>query len=60
MTTNWPDEERRVEVAPPEDDDAIDLSDPETRDAELEAEEPLELSEDQLRPDGPDEDDVTP
>ena len=60
MTTNWPDEERRVEVDPPEDDDAIELGDPETRDAELEAEEPLPLSEEELRPDGPDEEDVTP
>ena len=60
MSTDWPDDERRVEVDPPEGDDAIELADPETRDAELEAEEPLELSEDDLRPDGPLEGDVTP
>lgn len=52
MSTDWPEDERTVEVETPED-DAIDLDDPETKDAELEAEEPLPLTEEELAPDGP-------
>lgn len=51
MSTDWPEDERPVEVDP----DAVDEpdSDPAVRDAETQAETPLELSEDQLRGDDP-------
>ncbi len=52
MTTHWPDDERPVEVDPTVD-DTVEPVDPELRDAELQAEEPLPLEEDELRPDGP-------
>ena len=53
MSTDWPEDERPVETDPEE--AAQPESDPETRDAELQAETPLELSEEQLRGEGPPE-----
>lgn len=57
MTSQWPDDERAVEVEP----EAVDLpdSDPELLDEEVTAEVPLELTEDQLRGDDPPEDNVS-
>jgi hypothetical protein len=49
MSTDWPEDERPVEMDP-EEVDRPD-SDPATLDEELEAETPLELSEAQLRGD---------
>jgi hypothetical protein len=51
MSSDWPEDERAVEMDPEE----VDRpgSDPETLDRELEAEQPLELAEDQLRGDDP-------
>jgi hypothetical protein len=51
MTNQWPEDERIVEVDP----EVVDVphSDPELLDAELAAEEPLELTEDQLRGEDP-------
>lgn len=54
MTDHWPEDERTVEVDP-ELVDAPD-SDPELLDAEVTAEEPLDLTEDQLRGEDPPED----
>jgi hypothetical protein len=56
MSTDWPEDERPVETDPEE----IERpgSDPETLDRQLEAEEPLELGEDQLRGDDPPADDI--
>jgi hypothetical protein len=53
MSDQWPEDERAVEMDP----DELERpdSDPETLDRETEAEEPLELSEDQLRGDDPKE-----
>ena len=51
MSSQWPEDERPVETDP-EEVDRPD-SDPETLDDETRAEEPLELSEDQLRGDDP-------
>ena len=56
MTNQWPEDERTVEVDP-ELVDAPD-SDPEVLDAEVTAEEPLELTEDQLRGEDPPEGDL--
>jgi hypothetical protein len=53
MSTDWPDDERPVEIDP--DEAAQPDSDPETRDAETYAETPLELGEEQLRGEGPTE-----
>jgi hypothetical protein len=49
MSSDWPEDERPVETDP----DEVDRpdSDPETVDKEFEAEEPLELGEEQLRGD---------
>jgi len=49
MTSEWPEDERSVEVDP-EQLDRPD-TDPDLLDAELGAEEPLDLTEDQLRGD---------
>jgi len=51
MTSQWPDDDRPVEVDP----ELAELpdSDPELLDAELDAEVPLELTEDQLRGEDP-------
>lgn len=54
MTSQWPEDERPVEVDP-EQAERPD-SDPALLDAEINAEEPLELGEDQLRGDDPPED----
>jgi hypothetical protein len=53
MTDQWPEDERVVEVDP----EQVERpgADPEVLDAELNAEEPLELSEDELRGDDPPE-----
>lgn len=51
MTDQWPEDERAVEVDPEQLDQPD--TDPEVLDAEVNAEEPLELSEDQLRGDDP-------
>ena len=53
MSTDWPEDERAVEM----DAEELDLpdSDPETRDAEVHSEEPLALDEAQLRGDDPPE-----
>ena len=53
QTPEWPEDERSVEVDP-EQAERPD-SDPDVLDAELEAEEPLDLTEDQLRGDDPPE-----
>jgi hypothetical protein len=49
MSTDWPEDERAVEMDP-EEQERPD-SDPEVLDREVTAEQPLELSEDQLRGD---------
>lgn len=51
MTEQWPEDERTVEVDPEQVDEPE--SDPELLDAEVGAEEPLQLTEDQLRGDDP-------
>ncbi len=53
MTDQWPEDERPVEVDP-EQVDRPD-TDPDLLDAEVNAEEPLDLTEDQLRGDEPPE-----
>ena len=53
MTSQWPEDERTVEVDP-EQAERPD-ADPDLLDAEVNAEVPLELSEDQLRGDDPPE-----
>jgi hypothetical protein len=54
MTSQWPEDERTVETDP----ELIELpdSDPDLHDAELTAEEPLALTEEQLRGEGPPDD----
>lgn len=54
MTDQWPEDERTVEVDP----ELIDApeSDPDLVDAEATSEQPLALTEDQLRGEGPPED----
>jgi hypothetical protein len=54
MTSQWPEDDRPVEVDP----ELAELadSDPELLDAEAHAEVPLDLAEDQLRGDDPSED----
>jgi hypothetical protein len=54
MTSQWPEDDRSVEIDP----EAADLadSDPDLLDAEVGAETPLDLTEDQLRGDDPSED----
>ena len=56
MTDQWPEDERTVEVDP----EVVDIpdSDPELLDAEVAAETPLDLTEEQLRGEQPSEDDV--
>ena len=51
MTSDWPEDERPVEVDPEKVDEPD--TDPELLDAEINAEEPLDLTEDQLRGDDP-------
>ena len=56
MTNQWPEDERTVEVDP-EVGDVPDM-DPDLLDAEVTAENPLELTEDQLRGEGPPDGDL--
>ena len=51
MTSQWPEDDRPVEMDPEQAEQPD--SDPEVLDAELEAEVPLELTDDQLRGDDP-------